>query len=96
MRGYTLNAWLYTIICTPAFHSAREFTSVRHICRNSPRKYVRNVSLGARVSESGFIDDGGLIVTLNCAFAHTIGPKKDGHTHIRRLRNKVFVNVTDA
>jgi len=22
MRGYTLNSWLYTFICTPAFHSA--------------------------------------------------------------------------
>ena len=48
------------------------------------------------MSESGFVDDGGLIVTRNCAFAHRIGPKKDRHTHIRRLRDKVFVNVTDA
>jgi len=48
------------------------------------------------VSESGFIDDGRLIVTRNCAFAHTVGPKKDRHTHIRRLRDKVLVNVTDA
>jgi len=66
------------------------------MCRNSPWKCVRNVSLGARVSESGFIDDGRLIVTRNCAFAHTVGPKKDRHTHIRRLRDKVLVNVTDA
>jgi len=51
-----------------------------------------------RVSESGFVDDGGLIVTRNCAFAHIIGPKKDKQTHIRRrrLRDKVFVNVTNA
>ena len=48
------------------------------------------------MSESGFVDDGGLIVTRNCAFAHRIGPKKDRHTHIRCLRDKVFVNVTDA
>jgi len=33
------------------------------------------------MSESGFVDDGGLIVTRNYAFAHTIGPKKiDIHT----------------
>jgi len=36
-----------------------------------------------RVSESGSVDDGGLIDTRNCAFAHTIKPNKDGHTHIR-------------
>jgi len=50
------------------------------------------------VSESGFVDDVGLFVTRNCAFAHIIGPKKDRHTHIRRrrLRDKVFMNVTSA
>ena len=29
-----------------------------------------------RVSESGYVDDGGLIDTRKCAFAPTIGPNK--------------------
>ena len=33
------------------------------------------------MSESDYADDGGLIDTRKCAFAHTIGPNKDGHTH---------------
>ena len=36
-----------------------------------------------RVSESDYADDGGLIDIRKCAFAPTIGPNKDGHTHMR-------------
>ena len=34
-------------------------------------------------SESDYVDDGGLIDIRKCAFAPTIGPNKDRHTHIR-------------
>ena len=58
--------------------------------RESLRRCVRYVlgntlvmSNWERVSEFDYADDGGLIDTRKCAFAPTIGPNKDGHTHIR-------------
>ena len=40
-----------------------------------------------RVSESGYVDDGS---TRKCAFAPTIGPNKDGHTHEVKVKVKVW------